>query len=1051
MNNISNAGARSLYTFNNPLTKDTAKQIKAVIEPMFNVMITPDDITNVYENIFSANSPLSKISQPISREQIYAAVLVFNLCNNHYISISPLTHNFSEFIEHIDFFYPDFTLLFNISGKRYIEYCFDEITSEEINSITKQNITYNLDDIRNICKNNTPESLYQGTVGQSPTIILEKERKTLENLIKRFNQIFSVKSKQPLSIARINNNNEKNNSIINDSKEDFSEIEYKIEYASDVEIKQENLNDNEYKDYHSIENEAKADNLTENACNDNDYVNDYIGNSSISSDESIDMEDGCNLITTQISHIILIILKMLPEYRISYNSHLNELKAVIQQIESTNGKNIIYNLPNYIYILLKILSEATHQPQHDQVLIIVRTMLKQFILQNIHKFEKSKDRSLMDIITKTLSFASKYLDKNTLRDIYITFTLTKLKLEIYEFTPLSSLKTQTKDIVQFLIIIESNIKKDKLDLYKTKSLIYYITKLIKADKIYLNSDDGMPPELLPHLYNIIQRITINYIKFISSGELDVIDNEESFDNLHHLLSLNITRPLILKGLLNSVARQLKQIFITSSTIEDMEKISKVPTKLLGFVLDRIHPTLFMRFIDNIYNLYTTNSQHIHKLTICTILVNFIKTTENILPIMTLEHIWEMIGFLYEYNPDTVLTYLLTQNNIKFMSTDTIITYYNELIETPQIHRNYGDIHIIKRESELRGFWLDIVFPPLKIGKIQYSNEIALYQVHNELNKLIAPLRSFIEAIMNYYKTEIIFDLTTKINPEQVVEIASQIDESFDYKDIYIYLNVEISRLFADDEENSISANAVLDYLYSYNDSSTTQFFADMRFIISFLYDDRPAWGGDFTSRDSRIKALIEGLIQSAKIYGTDERAIETRISCHRGCYERVMYALVKLTIPIEIFQNTYARCQVRDSLYYKIKKKLVYDEYGSNTTTVDQFVTHIANIAAQSATREITLEDIRDIIIAEEIKTHKQEVNTQLETYSNNHKVNDIPPELLTQHTNRLWNETVKPIFKEFLLETLDTIIELSDDPEEDPYNLIRIEKTAIEMQNKNN
>ena len=185
------------------------------------------------------------------------------------------------------------------------------------------------------------------------------------------------------------------------------------------------------------------------------------------------MEHECNLITTQISDIILLTLKMLPEYSISYNFHLNELKAVLQQIESTNGKNIIYNVPNYIYILLKILSEKTYQPQHDQVSKIVSAMLKQFILQNIHTFEKSKDRSLMDTITKTLSFANKYLDKNTLRDIYITFTTTKLKLEIYEFTPLTYLKIYIEDMVQFLIIIDSNIKQEKLDLNKTKTLICY--------------------------------------------------------------------------------------------------------------------------------------------------------------------------------------------------------------------------------------------------------------------------------------------------------------------------------------------------------------------------------------------------------------------------------------------------------------------------------------------------------------------------------------------------------------------------------------------------
>ena len=488
-----NRSTRSLYTFDNPPKTNTAKQIKALIKPVLKPTIMPDDITDAYDNIFNIEGPLF-INQSISREQIYAAVLVFNLCKNH--ELSPLTHDFSQFIDHIEFFCPDFAHMFHISNKKHVEYYFDEITSEKINYITDQNITYNLDDIRNICKNKDTESLYQGTVEQSPrSTILEKERKALKHTIRRFNQILSAKNKPQAPIPRIDFISEtyvtQHNSIINDSKEDFSEIEYKNEneikeenlseneykdynsIENENEIKEENLSENEYKDYNSIEDEAKADNLTENACNDKDYITDHVDNSSISSDEFIDMEHECNLITTQISDIILLTLKMLPEYSISYNFHLNELKAVLQQIESTNGKNIIYNVPNYIYILLKILSEKTYQPQHDQVSKIVSAMLKQFILQNIHTFEKSKDRSLMDTITKTLSFANKYLDKNTLRDIYITFTTTKLKLEIYEFTPLTYLKIYIEDMVQFLIIIDSNIKQEKLDLNKTKTLICY--------------------------------------------------------------------------------------------------------------------------------------------------------------------------------------------------------------------------------------------------------------------------------------------------------------------------------------------------------------------------------------------------------------------------------------------------------------------------------------------------------------------------------------------------------------------------------------------------
>ena len=536
---------------------------------------------------------------------------------------------------------------------------------------------------------------------------------------------------------------------------------------------------------------------------------------------------------------------------------------------------------------------------------------------------------------------------------------------------------------------------------------------------------------------------------MNGGDLNIIENEKSFYDCHYLLSLTIIPPSLLEKLLNSLTKQLEQIFITLSTIEDINKIGNFT--LFDLVLDKINPTMFIHFINTMYDLYKTNPDHKEEL--CAILVNFIKTVENLLPIMPLEHVWEMVDFLYEEDTQAIIENLLTHNNIKFIPTHIIIACYNDLIESTQIHYNYYNyINIMKRESQQRDVWLEIVFPPLKIGKTEYHNEIDLYQVHNELNQLIAPLRKFIEEMMNHYKTEIVFDLTIKINPEQVEEIESQIDESlneayFNDKDIYIYLKAEISRLFADDEDKRIAANAVLDYLCHNDTSAAAQFMADMRFIISFLLDDRPAWVGDFASRDSRIKALIEGLIQSAKIYGNNNRAIETRVSCPKGCYERVLDEIVKLTNSFVIFKNTYAICQMRASIDHKLKNKLVYNKDGINTIFIDQFITHIANIAAQSDTSTITLENVRDIIITEEIKIHTEEINIQLEEYNKNHEENDIPPELLSYHTNKLWNEVSKPTLEKFLLETLDAIIEVSDESL-DLYSLVRIKNMAIKIQN---
>ena len=201
--NISRPTSRKEYA-NNRGVQSITDEIKLSVEPLLGGNISPANITRVYDDILNAGSILACAKDKlITRAQIYATVIVYKICNGYLPeSLNVLFAHIESYISFLDGFdltYPD------------IEVYFNEITTKNLNQITSNNKTYNLDKIRKIWIVEVP-SLCQNIefspvdIMKSNIAFLEQQVEIIKNLV--INSSFTNTHQGLGQSLELNNNGE---------------------------------------------------------------------------------------------------------------------------------------------------------------------------------------------------------------------------------------------------------------------------------------------------------------------------------------------------------------------------------------------------------------------------------------------------------------------------------------------------------------------------------------------------------------------------------------------------------------------------------------------------------------------------------------------------------------------------------------------------------------------------------------------------------------------------------------------------------------------------